>query len=137
MNKKLFLPLAVSLMISSFSFGEILRYSFCDLRNNKLKSTLILDLSAKSLVFENTMLKSSRRIGNIRSASVPAFLGKISIGGIQETTVKSVMSYQGTDNGDNLQYTYYVVSYDNGDTGLFIESQGYPTFMGKALSCKR
>ncbi len=136
-----------SLVVSMFAFSQSdrIKYEFCYFQNkvtfkNKVKSTLILDFSNHTLEFSSPSAINATDVFmyNVRSTRIPVSRGAISFQGSNffsgplENNVNSVVRYEGSG---GIRSTYYLITYYNGDTGLYIFDLGAASFVGRASSC--
>lgn len=135
MNKKLFLPLAMTLLLSSFSFAKGSQWSVCDF-NNKNKFTLTVNMFAGKLTFFSSQFpKEPVEMSNIKSNSLPATGGYFTYSGITESTLASVVSYTGLFK--NKTTNFYLFTYQNNDLGVGVDDSNNGTFFGKASWCNK
>lgn len=135
MNKKLFLPLAMTLMLSSFSFAKDSQWSVCDYKN-KNKFTLTVNMFEDKLTFISSQYPNQPlEMFDIifQSRTTPG--GSFTYSKISQPNIASVASYNGFIK--NEKQTFYVFTYKNNDIGLGWEDPKSSTFFGKTSWCNQ
>lgn len=135
MNKKLFLPLAMTLLLSSFSFAKDSQLSVCDFKN-KNKFTLTVNMFDGKLTFISSQFpKMPVEMSNIKSNSLTTTGGFFTYSGITESNLASVMSYTGLFKNNTTNF--YLFTYKNNDLGVGVDDSNNGTFFGKASWCNK
>lgn len=137
MNKKLFLPLALTLMLSSFSSAKDFTLQFCSSKNDNTFSLTLNSFEQKLSFVSSQFPEKVLMMTDFKSKSLPANGGIFTYSGITQTNIKTAVSYTGVSSLEGTTQTIYVFTYENSGIGLGWEDAKSATFLGKSSWCNK